>query len=150
MKQRTPEKIDFQRLAQESRQHDQYWISLATYDFLEQLHEAMESAKISRTELAARLFASRPYISKIFRGETNFTLETMIKLSRRVGCKLELSLKPEAQLFGTEATNEICTASITTKSVVKPKPYDYRTGEATTHLQQTEDEEPTHEFPISA
>jgi transcriptional regulator with XRE-family HTH domain len=150
MKHKTPEKIDFERLAQESRRHDQYWISLATYDFLEQIHEAMESAKISRTELASRLFASPAYITKIFRGDTNFTLETMIKLARRVGCKLEISLKPESQLFDMEGTNEVCTASLTTKSVVKPHSYDYRIGETAPRLQQTETEVPTHELPIPA
>jgi hypothetical protein len=38
---------------------------------------------------------SPAYITKIFRGDVNFTIETMVKLARRVGARLHLHLIPE-------------------------------------------------------
>ncbi|WP_414041529.1 helix-turn-helix domain-containing protein [Acidithiobacillus sp. M4-SHS-6] len=43
-----------------------------------------EEKNISRSELASRIETSLPYITKVMRGDANFTLETMAKIAMAV------------------------------------------------------------------
>jgi len=70
----------------------EYWIEGAILEFTEELSRAMASEKISRAELARRIGASPAYITKVLRGNANFTLASMVKLSRALGHELRLSL----------------------------------------------------------
>jgi transcriptional regulator with XRE-family HTH domain len=47
---------------------------------------------MTRVELARRLGASPAYVTKILRGKVNFTLATMVRLSRAVGGELHVQL----------------------------------------------------------
>jgi transcriptional regulator with XRE-family HTH domain len=85
----------FEELFEEAKKHDSYWVADAIYTFTEDLHDLAEQEDISRAELARRMDVSPAYITKIFRGDVNFTIETMVKLARRVGARLHLHLIPE-------------------------------------------------------
>jgi transcriptional regulator with XRE-family HTH domain len=91
----------FEGLFEEAKKHDGYWVADAIYTFTEELHKLAEKENISRTELARRMEVSPAYITKIFRGDVNFTIDTMVRLARRVGARLYLHLVPEeeAHLF---------------------------------------------------
>lgn len=73
-----------------------YWVEGAILDFTEELCRVMKEKKISRVELARRLGTSPAYITKVLRGNANFTLASMVKLSRALGSELHLRLKPLA------------------------------------------------------
>lgn len=82
---------DFEKMAQEAREKEEYWVAAAIYDFAEQLHGAMVTRDKSKAELAKAIGKSAPYITKILRGG-NFTIETMVRLSRALGYSLEVQL----------------------------------------------------------
>lgn len=87
----------FAKLLEEAKQRDAYWVAEAIHSFTEQLHTLAEARQLSRADLARLLGVSPAYITKIFRGNVNFTVETMVRLARRVGARLELNLVPEGQ-----------------------------------------------------
>lgn len=86
----------FAKLVEEAKERDAYWVADAIYTFTEELYKMAENENISRAELARRLGVSPAYITKIFRGDVNFTIDTMVRLARRVGARLHLRLAPEA------------------------------------------------------
>ena len=87
----------FAQLFQEAKKRDAYWVADAIYTFTEELHQIAEKEGLSRSELARRLGVSPAYITKLFRGDVNFTIETMVRLARAVGGSLHLHLAPHEQ-----------------------------------------------------
>jgi transcriptional regulator with XRE-family HTH domain len=60
--------------------------------FTEEVLAVMERRGISRSELARRLGASPAYVTKILRGDANFTLASMAKLAAALEAELEIGL----------------------------------------------------------
>jgi transcriptional regulator with XRE-family HTH domain len=71
-----------------------YWSELAFLSFTEDLLKMM-GEEVSQAELARRVGVSRGYISRVFRGTENLTLETMTKLALAVGGSVRLSVAPK-------------------------------------------------------
>jgi len=71
-----------------AEQRNDYWVEGVKIDFAEQMLAQMEELGISRTELARRLGTSPAYVTKILRGSTNFTLESMVSIARVLDCEL--------------------------------------------------------------
>ena len=84
--------MSFSKLLQDARSRDDYWIEDVILQFTMQLHEQMQKQGISKTELANRIGASQPYITRILKGRDNLTIATMVKLARAVGVKVQVSL----------------------------------------------------------
>ncbi len=82
----------FDELYREAESHDDYWIAGTIQEFTEELSRRMEEEKISRGDLARRLGTSPAYVTKILRGNANFTLATMVKLARALGMELRIRL----------------------------------------------------------
>lgn len=82
----------FAELFARAEKTNEYWTADAIYSFTENLHRLTEEMGVSRSELARRLGTSPAYVTKIFRGDVNFTVETMVKLARAIGYGLELRL----------------------------------------------------------
>lgn len=72
----------FRQLFERARQDDEYWVHSAVLDFTEELFALMEGHRVNKAELARRLGTSPAYITKILRGDVNFTLRTIAKLGR--------------------------------------------------------------------
>lgn len=89
----------FNQLFAEAKKRDAYWVADAIFSFTEQLHQLAEAKQLSRADLARLLGVSPAYITKIFRGNVNFTIDTMVRLARRVGARLQLTLVPEMEAF---------------------------------------------------
>ena len=60
--------------------------------FLAELNAFMQTHGLSNAELARRAGVSPAYITKVFRGPTNLSIETLTKLADAVGCKVHLHL----------------------------------------------------------
>lgn len=73
---------------------DEFAISEAILDFTIELENLVKKRGFSRAELAKKTGKSQPYITKIFRGETNFTIGTMVKLVRAISGKISLHVTP--------------------------------------------------------
>ncbi|HEX6865074.1 MAG TPA: helix-turn-helix transcriptional regulator [Thermoanaerobaculia bacterium] len=85
--------MSFKDLIQDAKSRDDYWIEDAILQFTMRLHEQMQKQGISKTELASRIGASQPYITRILKGRDNLTIATMVKLARAVGLKVQISLE---------------------------------------------------------
>lgn len=79
----------------ERKKSDTYWVELAKLDFAMALEKQIKLAGISYAMLAKNIGTSAAYISKIFRGDTNMTIETMVKLTRASGARLNIEIVSE-------------------------------------------------------
>lgn len=82
----------FRSLFEEAQQHEDYWVELAILEVTEEVARRMEELELSRAELARRLGTSPAYVTKILRGDVNFTLATIVKLSRALKSELRVHL----------------------------------------------------------
>src|SRR5262245_48124236 len=74
-----------------------YWSEAALLSFTEDLLNLMGD-DVTQAELARRVGVSRGYISRVFRGVENLTLETMTKLAIAVGGSVRLHVAPQDQV----------------------------------------------------
>ncbi|HEV2852671.1 MAG TPA: helix-turn-helix transcriptional regulator [Thermoanaerobaculia bacterium] len=84
----------FKGIFDEARQHDDYWTEGLILEFTEELSRWMTERKISRSALAAKIGHSPAYVTKVLRGDANFTAATMTKLARAVGAEVRVHLAP--------------------------------------------------------
>ena len=67
-----------------------YELANVEMDFTDSLEALMQRRGVNKSELARRIETSPAYITKILRGSTNFTLETMVKLVRALDGELHV------------------------------------------------------------
>lgn len=82
----------YRKFIRESEAKPEYAAAAVIYDFTEDVWSLMEMQGLSRSELAARLNASPAYVTKILRGNANFTLVSMAKLAAALGAELRVHL----------------------------------------------------------
>lgn len=80
----------------EAKQRDNYWIEHTKLDFSSALERQRRRAGLSYKALAEKLGTSPAYISKVFRGDANLTIESMVKLARAVDGQLHLEIAGQA------------------------------------------------------
>ena len=80
----------FKGLIKQAKQRDSYWVGKAIQDFTEDLHALMESRGVSKADLAKRLDSSPAYVTKVLRGNTNFTIDSMVRLVRALDGELHI------------------------------------------------------------
>lgn len=86
-----------QAKAAQARESHAYRAEGASIRFTEELVSRMKSCGVTRSALAEKIGTSPAYITKILRGETNFTLDTMVKVADALGCELIIDLRPTAK-----------------------------------------------------
>ena len=84
-----------QKFVDSAKTRDSYWIENAKLDFALALEKQRRLAGMSYAAIAEKLGTSAAYITKVFRGDANLTIETMVKLSRATGAKLSINLIDE-------------------------------------------------------
>lgn len=75
-------KKTFKSLIEKARRRDAYHAAKVTLDFTEDLVRLMEQREVSNAGLAKKIGSSPAYVTKVLRGDTNFTIETMVRLAR--------------------------------------------------------------------
>lgn len=75
-----------------ARQSDAYWVEHAKLEFAVILEQRRKTAAMSLTDLAKKIGTSAAYISKVFRGDSNLTIESMVKLARATGGELDIRI----------------------------------------------------------
>jgi transcriptional regulator with XRE-family HTH domain len=88
----TNEMNSYSALKSRSKDRLSYWLESAKQDFMVSIHAIMLREKISNAALAEKIGCSPAYISKILKGDANFTIETMVKISRALDSKLCIHL----------------------------------------------------------
>ncbi len=66
----------------------------ASIEFTNAMVTRMREAGVTRSELARLIKATPAYISKILRGATNFSLDSMVKIANALNCELRVHLQP--------------------------------------------------------
>jgi transcriptional regulator with XRE-family HTH domain len=84
----------FKQLFEAARKRLAYHVEGVILEFTEEVVARMEAEDVSNTELAKRLDASPAYVTKVLRGSTNFTLETMVKIARALNADVRVHLQP--------------------------------------------------------
>ncbi|SOD15991.1 helix-turn-helix domain-containing protein [Nitrosomonas ureae] len=74
------------------KETDEYWISSLKLDFALAIEEKRRETGKSYTELARSLKTSNAYISKVFSGDANFTIDSMVRIARALNCNLNVTL----------------------------------------------------------
>lgn len=77
---------------EEHKKTDGYWIEKAKLDFSMSLEHQLRIAKMNYAALGKKLGTSAAYITKIFRGDSNVTIESMVKLARATGGELDIQI----------------------------------------------------------
>ena len=77
-----------------ARKTHEYRAEGASIEFTNAMVTRMREARVSRSELARMIGATPAYISKLLRGATNFTLDSMVKIANALNCELRLHLQP--------------------------------------------------------
>lgn len=89
----------FQDIYAEARERTSYWTADIIYSFTEELARAMEEQHISRSELSRRIRTSPAYVTKIMRGDVNFTVSTMVRLADAVGLGIEMKITSKEKIY---------------------------------------------------
>jgi transcriptional regulator with XRE-family HTH domain len=87
----------FQKIFEEAKQHPAYWMEDLRLQFLNDIYEIMQEQKLAQKDLAEKMGVSEAYISKVFNGnvEKNFTLKTLVELSRAVNAEIRITVTPK-------------------------------------------------------
>lgn len=90
-----------------------FWTHTAMRQYVVAVINRMETREMSRADLAKEMEVSPAYVSKMLRGEANFTLETMVKLARAVGGRLQVSIIDATQ---SQAVTQSATIAVATET----------------------------------
>ncbi|MDQ1559245.1 MAG: hypothetical protein QOD32_2305 [Pyrinomonadaceae bacterium] len=86
----------FEELVNRIEESEAYDIEDARYEISEWIYSAMEAGGKKKTDLAQMLNTSRAYVTKLLQGNGNFTVETLVKISRALGYKFKPTFIPKA------------------------------------------------------
>lgn len=90
-------KKSFKQLLASAKQRDSYWFEKAKLQYSVELNRFFKKKNISQADFAKEVGTSAAYITKVFRGDTNFTIETMVKLARAVDGELQITIVPSRE-----------------------------------------------------
>lgn len=74
-----------------AKNDDFYWVEKIKLYFAIELDRCRRDLNMTDPEFAKELGVSRAYMSKLFRGDVNLTIKSMVKLARSVGARISLS-----------------------------------------------------------
>lgn len=81
--------------AERAKESDTYWIERAKLDFAQGLEEQRIRAGMTYAAIAEKLGTSAAYVSKVFRGDANLTIESMVKLARSTDSRVSIQIVNE-------------------------------------------------------
>jgi plasmid maintenance system antidote protein VapI len=73
---------------------DELAIERAKISVAETIFCAMRQREVSKAELARRMGKSRAHVTQILRGDANFTLDSLVRISTALDSRLEMHLLP--------------------------------------------------------
>lgn len=77
-----------------ARDTHEYRAEGASIEFTNAMLTRMRQVGVSRSKLARKIGVSPAYVSKILRGDTNFSLETMVKIANALESEFRCHLQP--------------------------------------------------------
>jgi|GEM_PF-1735040 len=86
---------DYSDLIHDAESSPEYWAEVAIGDFTDEICRLLEERKVSRSALARKLGTSAAYITKVLRGNANFTLTSMARLAFALDSQVRVHLAPQ-------------------------------------------------------
>jgi len=83
---------DFASLWETIAKQDHYHVESVKTDVGFALRALLENSELSKATFAKKIGKSAAYISKIFRGDVNFTIESMVRLARALDGEVKISI----------------------------------------------------------
>ena len=105
----------FNKLLDQSKESTEFWTEKAIIEYTEEIVSQMALQNISRTELARRLGKNPAFVTKLLRGNNNFTFDTVSRIARA----LELEFVPHMKPVGWQTRWMDCSPA---KQVEPPVP----------------------------
>lgn len=109
---------------------DVFWVERAKLDFAIALEAQRQNAGMSYSAIAEKIGTSAAYITKVFRGDANMTIETMVKLARATGGKASIQVVDErarsgswADTIAAKSTDRVNGSPLQTATVVSLSKY---------------------------
>jgi len=84
----------FAALFDKARDNFEYHMEGYRYDISEQIFQAFEKSGITRADFAKKMNVSKGRISQILGGTSNYTLESLIRISEILDYDLKLFIRP--------------------------------------------------------
>src|SRR6266446_6818704 len=106
---------EIQAALKAARETHEYRAEGASIEFTNAMLTRMRQLNVSRSQLASKIGVNPAYISKILRGDTNFSLETMVKIANALDSDFHCHLEPataKSQQFDGHRANRKKAASI--------------------------------------
>ena len=85
---------EIQAALKTARKTHEYRAEGASIEFTNTMVARMRETGVSRSQLARKIKANPAYVSKILRGDTNFTLGTMVKIAGALDSEFRCHLQP--------------------------------------------------------
>ena len=115
-----------------------YWEEKSILDFTIDLYNLMKKRGVNRKELAGRLGTSPAYITRVLKGDANFTIKSMVKLVRALDGSLTIHVIPKEENRGTwfhvAGRSQSCPLNWKFREVEKSD--QYMTGSGEDHVVQ--------------
>ncbi len=83
-------KKTLKELFKTAKESDSYWTSKTILEFTSDLYQLMKQKGKTKADVARSLKTSQAYMTKVFKGDVNFTIDSMVKLSRSLGGKVHV------------------------------------------------------------
>lgn len=91
---KTSKKI--QSFLDDSNKRESYWAENAKIEFAVTLEKQRKDADMAYVDIANKIGKSPAYVSKVFRGDSNLTIESMVMLARAVKGHLNIEISDGA------------------------------------------------------
>ncbi|MHB9117126.1 MAG: helix-turn-helix domain-containing protein [Burkholderiales bacterium] len=86
---------ELQKFSEATRAQDIHWIQKAKLDFSLALEFQRHLSGMTYSAIAEKIGTSKAYITKVFRGDANLTIESMVKLARASGGRVDIRIVDE-------------------------------------------------------
>jgi transcriptional regulator with XRE-family HTH domain len=90
----------FRNIFAEAKKRESFWKQKIILNFTAELNSLLNKRGISRKEYAALVGSSQAYITKVFKGNANFTVESMVKLAFSIGGEISIHITPKEEKGG--------------------------------------------------
>jgi transcriptional regulator with XRE-family HTH domain len=88
----------------EMRKSQEYLVEELLFNLAEEILARMEELRINQSQLAGRLGTSKAYITKILRGNANFTAASLVKIATALDCKIDIRMQSDRHATGKKET----------------------------------------------
>ncbi len=98
----------------------EYWLETIQNEIFRQVTAYLKDNNMTQNQLADQLGVTKGYVSQIMKGEFNYTLKNLIKLSLAVGKVPVINFMPLAEIISTESEKVYSPETTTLNKVAEP------------------------------